>query len=60
MSRKTNCDCCINYTYDEEYECYTCDVDLDEDEMVRFMTNSFDNCPYFQLGDEYKIVKKQM
>ncbi len=60
MSGKTNCDCCINYTYDEEYECYTCEINLDEDEMVRFMTNSFDNCPYFQLGDEYKIVKKQM
>ena len=46
--------------YDEEYECYTCEVDLDEDEMARFMTNTFDNCPYYQLGDEYRIVRKQM
>ncbi|MDD7740251.1 MAG: DUF6472 family protein [Fusicatenibacter sp.] len=55
-----SCESCGNYVYDEEYECYTCEVDLDEDEMARFMTNTFDNCPYYQLGDEYRIVRKQM
>ena len=55
----TNCDNCRNYIYDEDYECYICDVNLDEDDMMRFMTGTNDNCAYFQLYDEYKIVRKQ-
>ncbi len=57
---KTNCDCCINYIYDEDYTCYVCQANLDEDEMAKFLRNSFDDCPYFQLNDEYKTVRKQM
>ena len=60
MSGEANCDACMNYIYDEEYECYICDMDLDQDEMGRFLTNTFTDCPYFRLGDEYKIVRKQM
>lgn len=56
----SNCECCANYCFDEEYDCYICNMNLDEDEMVRFLTASFDNCPYFQLDDEYRIVRKQM
>lgn len=56
----TNCETCINYVYDEDYECYVCEMDLDEDEMYKFLSSSFDNCPYYQLNDEYKIVRKQM
>ena len=56
----TNCETCINFVYDEDYECYVCEMDLDEDEMSRFLSSSFDNCPYYQLNDEYKIVRKQM
>lgn len=56
----SKCEYCANYTYDEDYECYTCEVNLDEDEMVRFMTGDFQQCPYFQMGDEYRIVRKQM
>ena len=58
--KTANCEYCSNYVYDEEYGNYTCAVDLDEDEMGRFMTNTFQNCPYFQMNDEYKIVRKQM
>ena len=60
MTGQSNCEVCMNFIYDEEYECYICDMDLDQDEMGRFLTNTFDNCPYFRLGDEYKIVRKQM
>lgn len=56
----SNCDCCVNYVYDEECEYYVCDKDLDEDEMVKFLQGSFDHCPYFDLDDEYQIVRKQM
>lgn len=61
MAQKSaNCEYCSNYVYDEDYECYVCDKNLDEDEMYRFLTGTFDGCPYFQLYDEYKIVRKQM
>ena len=32
-----SCECCGNYVYDEENEYYVCEVDLDEDDMVRFL-----------------------
>lgn len=60
MNGKTNCECCGNYIYDEDYDCYVCDMNLDEDEMARFLTGTFDGCPYFQYNDEYRIVRKQM
>ena len=77
MAGQTNCESCANYVYDEESDCYCCEVDLDEDEMYRFLSDTFyqcldedemerflrsslTDCPYFQLYDEYKIVRKQM
>ncbi len=57
--KKTSCEECAYYMYDEEYESYFCDMSLDEDEMMRFMQGAFDNCPYFRLGDEYAVVRKQ-
>lgn len=59
MATLSNCDICMNYEYDEEYDCYRCSVDLDMDEAEQFMTYSFRSCPYFRPGDEYTIVKKQ-
>jgi hypothetical protein len=56
---KTNCEFCAHYVYDEEYECYTCDISLDEDEYARFLTNSVRDCNYFNPYDVYKIVEKQ-
>ena len=55
----TNCDCCVNYVYDDEYDCYTCLVNLDEDEMQRFLQGKTYNCPYYDFYDEYGIVRKQ-
>lgn len=54
------CDSCMNFEYDEEYECYTCMMELDEDEMSRFLSGNYRECPYYQPGDEYQIVKHQM
>lgn len=56
----SNCDTCIHYVYDEDYECYTCMVDLDEDEMSRFLAGGSFDCSFYQLDDEYRIVRKQM
>ena len=57
--RATDCDTCANYAYDEEYEEYYCDVNLDEDDMSRYMSRSF-QCPYYRSGDEYRVVRKQI
>ena len=32
---------------------------LDEDEMARYLSCSTAACPFFEPGDEYKIVQKQ-
>lgn len=53
------CDECCNYVYDEQSDYYSCDVDLDEDEMMRFLTTNNFECPYFRRDDEYEIVRKQ-
>lgn len=53
------CDMCENYRYDEDLEEYYCDIELDEDEYLKFLTSSNDNCPYFRADDEYRIVRKQ-
>ena len=58
MSDAVNCEYCVNYSYDDDYECYTCEINLDEDEMVKFITGNFNQCPYFKMGDEYRIVRK--
>lgn len=55
----TNCDLCANYEFNEETGFYECNVCLDEDEMVQFLSGSFRSCPYFSLEGEYKTVRKQ-
>lgn len=54
------CETCSNFEYDEESECYVCDVNLDEDEMYRFLQDAHFNCPYYILDDEYAVVRHQM
>lgn len=56
---KTSCEMCAHYAYDELYGEYICEIDLDEDEMSRYLSSPNYSCPYFNLYDEYKIVKKQ-
>lgn len=56
----TSCEACVNYVYDEEYECYCCLVNLDEDEMYKFLSGTQRACPYFRLDDEYAVVRKQI
>ena len=56
--QKTRCEDCAYYSYDDD-ESHFCEMSLDEDEMLRFLQSSFDDCPYFRLGDEYSVVRKQ-
>ena len=56
---QSNCETCVHYDWDEEYEDYVCMQDLDEDEMIRYLQGSFSSCPYYRFYDEYKSVQKQ-
>lgn len=53
------CENCVYYSYDETYDDYICEMDLDEDEMVRFLSARSDDCPYWRPGDEYISARKQ-
>ena len=53
------CDTCANYSYDEDYEYYVCEVDLDEDEMERFLRSDFRACPFYRRGDDYSTARRQ-
>lgn len=55
-----NCDSCNYYMYDEDYECYVCDMDMDEDDYVNFLQGNTRYCPYYQSNDEYRVVRHQM
>jgi len=55
-----NCNECANLIYDEETEEWVCDVDMDEDDLVRYLTSPAEACRYYQNGDEYRVVRKQM
>lgn len=54
------CETCMNYVYDEEIDMYECVVNLDEDEMMHYLTQRVFSCPYYRLDDEYGTVRKQI
>ena len=56
----SSCDMCAHYVYDDEDDFYECLVNMDEDDFARFVARGYENCPYFQLDDEYRIVRHQM
>ena len=56
----SQCDLCAYYWIDEEDGTGECQVNLDEDEMYRFLSGTQQECPYFRLDDEYAVVRHQM
>lgn len=59
-SPQANCDSCIHYIYDEDFLCYTCDLNMDQDEMSSYTQNPYRRCPFYQFKDEYINVRKQI
>lgn len=55
-----SCDSCVYNVYDEDDEEYYCEVDMDEDDVARLMQGHYKECPYYQLDDEYAVVRHQM
>lgn len=58
--RPSSCETCEFYIYDEYTDSYTCNLSLDEDEMVDFLGSSSRDCHYYRYYDEYKSVHKQI
>ena len=57
---QNECDTCAYFAFDEEYGDYLCEIDMDEDEYARFLTDSHYSCPYYRNGDDYAVVRHQM
>ena len=41
-----SCDFCAYNEYDEEDEAYYCSVNMDEDDMARFVQSNYKECPW--------------
>lgn len=57
-----NCENCMNLEFDEETAEYFCLVApaMDEDEIAKMSYyGRISRCPYYKIGDEYTIVRKQ-
>ncbi|MCR5624573.1 MAG: DUF6472 family protein [Lachnospiraceae bacterium] len=54
------CESCALYFYDEDYEEWVCDAQMDEDDFAKISYNKYESCPFYRDGDEYKVVRKQL
>ena len=55
----TNCEECVHFDYDEEADVNFCNMDLDEDEMERFLRADARACPFYRRGDDYETARRQ-
>lgn len=55
------CENCMHLEYDDTIKEYVCAVSsiMDEDDLARMSYSKSKQCPYFRLGDEYTLVRKQ-
>ncbi|MBQ6022038.1 MAG: hypothetical protein IJR51_04055 [Clostridia bacterium] len=54
-----NCEECVFYGYDEEYDEYLCTAPMDMDDAGALLQGKTRECPFFTPGDEYTVVRKQ-
>lgn len=54
------CEDCEFYRYDEELDLYSCEQNLDEDEVEHMSYGGSRECPYFRFFDEYKSAQRQI
>ena len=53
------CEDCVHLDYDPEEDCDYCNMDLDEDEMERFLRGANGDCPFYRRGDDYETARRQ-
>lgn len=57
---KALCEECWYHSYDEESDEFYCELQLDEDEYVKWLADFSKGCRYFRPDPgEYGIVRKQ-
>jgi len=56
----SNCETCVYSYVDEITGEVICDLDLDEDEVIRLSQRKSKECPYYKDGDEYINVRHQV
>ena len=59
MAGKSCCEDCLYYDFDDESDSFVCEMDLDEDEMARFLSAQVNACPFYRRGDDYSTARKQ-
>lgn len=47
---QNSCESCTYYTYDEDYESYMCDINMDEDEYMRLISDQHYQCLIIGMG----------
>lgn len=55
----SNCEECVYFDYDEEADTSYCSMDLDEDEMERFLRADAGSCPFYRRGGDYETARRQ-
>ena len=55
-----SCETCQYAATDELTGEAFCDLDRDEDEVIRLSNRRSKECPFYKDGDEYKTVRHQM
>lgn len=55
----TQCEMCLNFDYDPELDEDYCTMHMDQDDLEKLRANPRSGCPYFRLGDDYTIMRKQ-
>lgn len=55
------CDNCMYLEYDEAKDQYFCSIApiMDEDDLAKMSYYYSKGCPYYKIGDEYTLVRKQ-
>lgn len=55
------CENCMHLDYDEVTREYVCSIEyaMDEDDLARMSYSYSKRCPYYKIGDEYTLVRKQ-
>lgn len=57
---KASCESCEYYECDEYTDSCYCTLELDEDDMVSYLSGNTRACHYYKYYDEYKSVHKQI
>jgi hypothetical protein len=59
ITRENQCEHCLYQSEDDETGEPYCSLNLDQDDVESIISDKATSCPYFRMGDDYSIVRKQ-